>query len=674
MRLSFASRKPPSAVRQRRRLLRICVILGLTPPVLVKDVRPEIEEVVFSTGGRYLLSRHPFLLSGQSADTNYQFWDVATGRTIPKPPEFGRVAAEQQFQHFRSSVFPGAGGLHIGIGSDRIVIEGAAHELVREFSLPDAFSAEVELSSDGRRVAAASSDKMLRIWDIPSSQEIQRFHCPEAQVNDLAWSPDGRLLAWACHSVLHLWDSRAKESSRILAERDGQVTHVAFSPDSRFLMACDDRGSLELWLVPEGRALWHAEHHPSVTGTRFSPDSLCLLSWDDRGWLRLWSVVEGRELWRAQAPLSITNTHRWEALGLSGFVFGVAFFAAVILAVAWLVAIAWGVAALVSLVSGGRLRALAFSPGGGAVAVLTNTDTFLLEVTTARELWSRVSSWTPRDPRTSDSVGFHTSALGSPEVMLSEGRGGKVHFRRASSGRQTRWLTEQFSSPGVMTSIVGPDMQVVAFGGSEEDAKTTGRAVLVLGDSATRRRRHVVNRPDRAVSSLAFSRDGSLLASGSFAKIRLWDTSTGQERAVLTGHDHNVVCLAFSPDGALLASGSEDSTVRLWDVAAGTERAKLEGHTGTVTCLAFSPDGRFVASCGADKTMRLWEAATGKELRRMEGHTKKVNTLALSPDGSFLVSGGDDKTVRAWDTSTGAQLWQLTARRVGIFGYRFERQ
>jgi WD40 repeat protein len=51
----------------------------------------------------------------------------------------------------------------------------------------------------------------------------------------------------------------------------------------------------------------------------------------------------------------------------------------------------------------------------------------------------------------------------------------------------------------------------------------------------------------------------------------------------------------------------------------------------------------------------------------------RVKAVRLSPDGVFLVSGGDDKTVRASDTATGDLLWRLTARRVGIFGYRFER-
>jgi WD40 repeat protein len=47
--------------------------------------------------------------------------------------------------------------------------------------------------------------------------------------------------------------------------------------------------------------------------------------------------------------------------------------------------------------------------------------------------------------------------------------------------------------------------------------------------------------------------------------IWLWDLVRGKEVARLHGHPGNVLSLAFSKDGATLASGSGDATVRLWD-------------------------------------------------------------------------------------------------------------
>jgi len=175
-----------------------------------------------------------------------------------------------------------------------------------------------------------------------------------------------------------------------------------------------------------------------------------------------------------------------------------------------------------------------------------------------------------------------------------------------------------------------------------------------------------------AISSVAISPDGTLIAIANAEQVSLLDAETKQRYMVLNldvtpgegSYVGTIQSVAFSPDGKMLATGGcstqnciGQGTINLWDVSNLEQRHLLDNisaHTKLVKTVVFSPDGKYLASGSFDQTINLYEITNTQKLNRvnsdpLSGHASFVNSLAFHPNGNILVSASDDKTIIIWD-------------------------
>lgn len=165
--------------------------------------------------------------------------------------------------------------------------------------------------------------------------------------------------------------------------------------------------------------------------------------------------------------------------------------------------------------------------------------------------------------------------------------------------------------------------------------------------------------PGEKISSIAFSPDGTRLASGSNNKaLKLWNVaSSAEEHTLQKGIKKtislNMLSVAFSPDGRMLASGSTQKRVTLWNLDHYKPIRNLPADN--VHSIAFSPDGGLLATCLRDRyggSLKLWDVASGKLVHTHRVADGIVHSIAFSPDSKLLVSGCSDGIVRLWDMTT----------------------
>ena len=94
-----------------------------------------------------------------------------------------------------------------------------------------------------------------------------------------------------------------------------------------------------------------------------------------------------------------------------------------------------------------------------------------------------------------------------------------------------------------------------------------------------------------------------------WARFASGTSSRRRQRSIATiqGHKDAILSVAFSPDGSTIATGSYDKLVKLWDAATGKELRTLKEHSDAVYSVAFLPGGTQLVSGAGDRTLKIWD-------------------------------------------------------------------
>src|SRR6185295_2320547 len=107
--------------------------------------------------------------------------------------------------------------------------------LLKELVQTDDSQMALALSADGKKLAAAGCDRILRVWDLASSKLEQSIENHADWVMGLAFSPDGKyLLSASRDKTAKVWDLAAKESLATFSDHQNTVYGVAMTPDGKY--------------------------------------------------------------------------------------------------------------------------------------------------------------------------------------------------------------------------------------------------------------------------------------------------------------------------------------------------------------------------------------------------------------------------------------------------------
>ncbi|MEM1240310.1 MAG: NB-ARC domain-containing protein [Cyanobacteria bacterium P01_H01_bin.26] len=362
----------------------------------------------------------------------------------------------------------------------------------------------VVLSPDGQHIASGSQEGTIKIWQLPSGQCVRTWRGHTERTWALVFSNDGQTLYSGSYqdSVLRIWNIQHGHCVQTLSGYTNTVWALTFTQDGNVLASGSHDHTIRLWDVAQSACLQTIEHTSPVLDLSFSPDETRLasaggLSGTD---FSLWKLSPTQLMKGLSGHTRLVNAVDFHSSGDY-------------------------------LVSAAEDQTLRFWD-------LTKGVCFKIVEAHDESIWSVTFSH-----------GGHLVATGSYDHTAK--------LWNFDTGDCIATLQEHTDQ--VFSVTFSPDDRWVATTSSDGSIKIwdvdTGQCLKTL-----------VGHKSFVSVGLFSPADPNVFVSGGFdGSVKVWDINRGTCLKTLPEHTQTVWSLAFSKDGQILASGDEAATIKLWD-------------------------------------------------------------------------------------------------------------
>lgn len=608
----------------------------------LEDPEGEVESVVFSHNGEFLLTTSSNSDRGRSADAT-RIWDVKTGQQIHLFPGRGPAvfSPDDRFLSESASSISDDSSGHFLVAEMREIATGKLVQRIYANS-PQTTPDYLEVSPDNKLLLSGDRFSPAMVFSLDTGKQLYELKAqpapqPKGLFNDFAvFSHDGKSIYTGeeidKNTRILAWDA-ARGKKKVLFELKGSVfADAALSADGRYLTTGDfGNQSISVWDML-GKKLVRK------VSTGCPPDAEI-------------DLCPNHGVFAVAHRLNLAAS---ETFGRSALL-------------------------IVDTTSGQVLRKIGdASPTINKVAASDAFHALFFGYRQESTVWDTASGMPILD------LNLHKYYFSLSSISQSLSASSNQAPTASSWG-----LTEYFQTPqdkSTFSSFLFSPTEGTALSGSQAGG-------LQLFDLSTRQKDVQFSTPSFLVANrntpsqtfsvkvkdAAFSPDGSKIAAAmADSTVRILNAQTGSEMGYLagpsftnifdqvrTGDSIDITSVSFLPgDKAFRTANFFGSTVT--DIGSGS-RIGWEGGIGQV--LAQSADARFVLAVVIDnsvpgvKTLDLIDrrTASGTMLDFPAGF---LPAGAFSPDGKLVVAEADSGALRIWDTATGKKVLDIPGRNI----------